>query len=114
MTATFEKRPGSPGYIWATLENGNIIELYPQYDRPVTVAKKAAITTEEAESLLKQAVEYSCRPTIAKSVQQVAPAHQASKLNESDLDAKMRAAGFEAAGNGAGLWNRLNPIGNDF
>lgn len=32
-----------------------------------------------------------------------------------NFDAKMRQAGFEAAGNGAGLWNQLNPVnGNNF
>lgn len=34
---------------------------------------------------------------------------------EMALDAKMREAGFEAAGNGAPMWNRLNRVnGNNF
>lgn len=40
------------------------------------------------------------------------PAHIAE---EEALAAKMRAAGFESAGNGASLYNRLNPVnGKDF
>jgi hypothetical protein len=37
------------------------------------------------------------------------------QISEDELDAKMRQAGFEAAGNAATQWNRLHPVnGNNF
>lgn len=33
-----------------------------------------------------------------------------AESQSSAIDTKMRQAGFEAAGNAASLWNRLNPV----
>lgn len=38
------------------------------------------------------------------------PKIAAPAISQDELDRKMAKAGFEAAGNAGGLWNKLNPI----
>lgn len=45
------------------------------------------------------------------AIMEASPEH--APLTQTQLDSKMAAAGFEAAGNAGGLWNKLNPIKGD-
>ena len=54
-------------------------------------------------------------PSIVAYIEQRQAALRAKLANqpidpESEIDRKMRAAGFESAGNAGALWNKLNPV----
>ena len=87
-------RPGAPGYIFATREDGQLFEIYTQYG---DIEPRIEDATERAH-LLEQARDYWSQP-------KAAPAPKALRDTSHDIPdvrAEMHAAGFgEAAENEA-------------
>lgn len=51
----FEKRAGSPGYVFGKSIEGKPVEIYIQYSHPVAVARDNGISVEEATEMVAQA-----------------------------------------------------------
>ena len=54
-TYEFEKRAGSPGYVFGKSAEGKAISIYIQYSHPVAVARDNGISVEEATEIVAQA-----------------------------------------------------------
>ncbi len=54
-TYEFEKRAGSPGYVFGKSAEGKAISIYIQYSHPVAVARDNGISVEEATEMVAQA-----------------------------------------------------------
>lgn len=57
-TYEFEKRAGSPGYVFGKSAEGKSVEIYIQYSHPVAVARDSGITVEEATEMVAQARDF--------------------------------------------------------
>lgn len=83
----FETRAGSSGYVFATLPNGKVVEIYLQYAHPAVIAREQGMSREEAEALIAAARSYRPEPK---------PAIERDRSHDlPNVDEQMRREGFE-------------------
>lgn len=63
----FEKRAGSPGYVFGKSAEGKPVEIYIQYSHPAAVARDNGIGVEEATEMVAQARAFDLAPVTVKT-----------------------------------------------